>query len=262
MFSAEQPIARLRRLVLALLKDDAVGAFIGAVASTKAEAYAFGGMPRDVLFSGPSYFGDIDIFVSGRLDEGLLSSKGKLLGRTNFGGLRYVVGGYDVDIWELERSRAFAGGQALPVSVQSLLSTVCFSTDAVAISFSSRKILASHAFWRSLEAREIDFVRAPASRDVLQATRAARAIVKHGLSPSVAVANYLDSVIGEFGSDAILRAEERWGSRRCLERIAIDLVCGKVNDVLMPGASQATLGSKPMRSVQNGISPIASSLSD
>jgi hypothetical protein len=232
MTDVTQAIQRLQRFVRAIAKDDSIGSLLRAIGQTRAEAFAFGGMPRDVLFSGPSFFGDVDIFVSGTLDEAVLERATKVVGRTNFGGLRIVAGRYDVDIWELARSRAFLERKSLPISVPSLLSTVCFSTDAVSISFSSRRIVASKAFWKSLENRQIDFVSRPRDLDVLQATRAIRAIAKHSLTPSRAVAEYVDEVLAVYGTVGILTAEERWRDKRYLDKLLLELAQRKVAGVL------------------------------
>lgn len=234
------PTERLKRFVRALSKDDAIGALIAVVESTNAEAFAFGGMPRDVLFGGASYFGDIDIFVSGRIDEEQLAKASRIVGRTNFGGLRLLVGKYDVDMWELTRSKVFVDKKTMPVSVPSLLSTVCFSTDAVSISFRDRRIVASHVFWDSLKERRIDFVAAPRTLDILQAVRAARAIAKHSLTPSLRVAQYWGQVVQAHGLTKILKAEEKWNDdRRWLDPILIGLVDEKIARVVESAVAES-----------------------
>lgn len=211
----EEGYKRSRNLVRALRKDDAVGALLESCNSI-GEAFLFGGAVRDTMFGSRS-FGDLDIFVSGPINEELISRLAKSSRRTNFGGFRLVVGKFDVDIWELPKSYAFRIDRGRAISVDSLLSTVCFSTDAVAISLQTAKIRADKRFRRSLETNTLSFVQKPLASEVLQAVRIARMVVKLGIRPDREVSRYFLDAVRQFGADVLLGAEAKWKGRRVLD---------------------------------------------
>lgn len=237
---------RLRRFVAYLKKNDELSAFLNEQ-NRGGEAFLFGGAPRDVLFSTPSKVNDLDIFVSGFLQIGPELEGAK---RTKFGGLRARIGPFDVDIWSLEDSAAFRRTSASIINVRELLKTVCFSTDAIAVSTANRgSIVALPIFLESLERRRLDFVREPQTLEPVYCTRIARLVLKLGLLPTPWVASYFIRGIEEFGVEEVLNAERRWGDRQILNPISIEevraMIANEISKVVgVAGVLAEHLGSR------------------
>lgn len=209
-------LERLRTVVRLLKKDDAINALLQSCNSV-GEAFLFGGMVRDALLGSSGVFGDVDIFVSGPLNAEFAESVARTHRRTNFGGMRLVVGKYDVDIWELAKSRAFSYERGPEKSIRGLLSTVCFSTDAVAVSLVTGHVLADSRFNKVAKTRIFEFVSRPRDLEVLQVVRIARITVKNGVKPGPDVARYFVDGVDRFGIEGLVSAEGKWKGRRLLD---------------------------------------------
>lgn len=211
-----QSLERLRSVVRLLKKDDAISALL-KVSNEIGEAYLFGGLVRDALLGSSGVFGDVDIFVSGPLDEQTAERVSRVHRRTNFGGMRLVIGRYDVDIWELAKSAAFRFERGLEKNVRGLLSTVCFSTDAVAVSLLTGRVLADSSFNRTVKTRVFEFVSRPLTLEILQVVRVGRICVKNGVRPDREISRYFVDGVDTFGVSELIAAEQKWKGRRLLD---------------------------------------------
>ena len=218
---------RLRAYARGLRKDPRLSGVINEL-NSGGEAFLFGGAPRDVMFLGARVVNDLDIFVSGSIREERLRQLSGGVHRTNFGGYRFEVEGFEIDVWELGRSYAFRMDSDSYVSVKNLLRAVCFSTDALAVSLANGRILSTKAFDFSFVQGMIDFVVPPAEFDPLVATRIARLSLKLGLDLTPVVANYFERTIQQHGVEGVLDAEVRWHDKRFLNEIAIEEVRAKI----------------------------------
>lgn len=214
---------RLRRYVRRLRKDDELASFL-RVLRKNGEPFIFGGAARDVAFGAGRLVHDLDIFVSGRIDAEEISQEASNLRKTNFGGLRMNVGRYEVDAWELQKSYAFRLDAPSYISIQNLLRTVCFSTDGIAVSLDSGRVLASRQFCESLEAGRLDFVVPPFQFEPVVATRIARLVLKLDLEMTPSVAGYFVRCVEDFGVSNLIESEARWGDHRMLNEIAVEQV--------------------------------------
>lgn len=218
-----QGLERLRFVVRLLKKDDAVNALLESC-NRIGEAYLFGGLVRDALFGSDGVFGDVDIFVSGPLDLEFAERISRVHRRTNFGGMRLVVGRYDVDIWELSKSHAFRFERGVDRNVKGLLKTVCFSTDAVAVSLVNGNILADTRFNQTMRTRVFGFISRPLSLEILQVVRIARICIKNRVRPNIEICQYFVDGVDMFGVESLINAEEKWKGRRLLDlRLVRDL---------------------------------------
>lgn len=211
-----QSLERLRFVVRLLKKDDSISALLKA-SNEVGEAYLFGGLVRDALLGSSGVFGDVDIFVSGPLDEETAERVSRVHRRTNFGGMRLVVGRYDVDIWELAKSAAFRFERGPEKSVRGLLSTVCFSTDAVAVSLLTGRVLADSSFNRTVKTKVFEFVSRPPTLEILQVVRVGRICVKNGVRPDREISRYFVDGVDAFGVGGLIAAEQKWKGRRLLD---------------------------------------------
>ncbi|MHB1273788.1 MAG: hypothetical protein ACYCZD_13670 [Rhodanobacter sp.] len=262
---------RLRSVVKLLRKDDAVSALLAACNSI-GEAYLFGGLVRDALLGSSGVFGDVDIFVSGPLSEDVAGMVSRASLRTNFGGMRLVVGKFDVDIWELSKSRVFRLEKGRERNIKGLLSSVCFSTDAVAVSLAKGRVLADPSFNRTIKRGIFEFVRKPLGLEILQAVRIARITLKNDVKPDQEVSNYFVSCAEKFGLGGLLAAESKWKGRRLLDERLLGILfewCSLVRatgaveeapifggDLLFPVLTKPELAKPEWRSRQTESEPL------
>ncbi|WP_242102496.1 hypothetical protein [Lysobacter sp. M2-1] len=229
--AASQVDGRLRRYVLALKKHDGLASFIQSINSF-GEAYIFGGAARDVAFVGQGVVNDLDIIVSGGIDLEELNKFSESWHRTNFGGLRGVVGRFDVDIWDLRKSYAFRYDSSSFISVRNLLNTVCFSTDGIAVSLKSGRSITSPAFDRAFSSKRLDFIVPPTKPEPVVAARIARLMMKLELELTPSVASYFISCYETFGVSELIKAESRWGGKRMLNEVSIELIKADIDNAI------------------------------
>lgn len=216
-----QIVERLRRYVRKLRRSEGVDSLL-RIWNQSGEAYLFGGAPRDLSFGAIKSLNDLDIVVSGPICLDQLEEIATYLKRTRFGGHRLMVGRYEVDAWELDKSYAFQSGPSASINIRSLLNTVCFSTDAIAVSLKSGRVFSSSSFLASYNARRLDFVVRPTMLEPVVGARIARLALKLDLELTPAVAQYFVECVEAFGVPGLIQAEARWGPRRMLNEIAME----------------------------------------
>jgi hypothetical protein len=238
---------RLRRFVRKLKKIDLLSHVFGQW-NGSGEAYLFGGAPRDVAFGAAKSVNDLDIFVSGPISIESLDPRVTLVKRTNFGGYRLLMANYEVDVWELDKSYAFRFDASSYISAMNLLHSVCFSTDGVAISLKTGRVLTTSPFIDSLEDRRLDFVVPPLRLESVVAARIARLALKLDLELTPSVASYFIQAVDDFGVAGLIEAEARWGGRRILNEIAMEQIRLDIQEAISRAYDylngEARLGSK------------------
>jgi len=211
---------RLRAYVRALSSDGELGEFLSAVGQVGA-AYLFGGAARDVFFRDKSFVYDLDMFVSGPISEETVLRFGKNVSRNNFGGYRFNIGEWSIDIWELAKSAAFRLDTFLYPNVDRLLKSVCFSSDAIAVRIDTGEIFAGAEFKRTYDTRVLEFVVPPREIELLVAARIARLVLKLNVEPTASVASYFIRALEMYGEDQLIHAETRWGRRAIVDPLKI-----------------------------------------
>ncbi|MET4729604.1 hypothetical protein ABIE09_003418 [Lysobacter enzymogenes] len=222
---------RLRRFVRKLKKIDDISSLI-EIWNASGEAYLFGGAPRDVAFGLARRIHDLDIFVSGPLQTDLLMHHVDAIRRTKFGGYRFSVGRFDVDVWELDKSYAFRFGNSSHISVNRLLESVCFSSDGIAVSLKSGRSLYTKNFVDTLEYRRLDFIVPPESVEPVVGARIARLALKLDLALTPAVASYFVKCVEDFGVIELINAEARWGEHRMLNELSMEQVKSEIREAI------------------------------
>jgi hypothetical protein len=218
----------LRRYIRALRKRDGLGPFFD-VLNESGEAYLFGGAPRDVAFGARKDVHDLDIFVSGVIDLERVA-RFSAVRKNRFGGLRLYVARMDVDAWELQKSYTFIYGMSPHVSILNLLRSVCFSTDGIAVSLKSGRLINTIEFSNSVSLRNLDFVVRPRKLDSVVAARIARLSLKLDLLPSRSVARYFLDCLAETGVEKLISIESRWGRHRILNDILVEQIRSKFSE--------------------------------
>lgn len=214
---------RLQRFVRGLKKRDELDGFL-KVLNEAGEAFLFGGAPRDVAFGAIDQVNDLDIFVSGPIDLDAINKFSSIVRRTNFGGLRLFVGKFEVDAWELDKSYAFRTNADRFVGARSLLNSVCFSTDGIAVSLKTGRVMPTPAFNESLANHVLDFVVPPLKVEAVIGARIARLALKLDLDLTSSVANYFFECLETYHTHGLIEAEVRWGNRRMLNEIVLEQV--------------------------------------
>lgn len=219
-------VERVRRFGGDVARLQVAGEVVRRLNST-GEAYLFGGGARDACFGQSRHVNDLDIVVSGRLDINEPYFCALDVRRTNFGGYRFSAGFYEMDVWQLDESLAFVKNPELSVGIYSLLKTVCFTTDSIAMSLSSGELYTSPAFRNSLAEKTIGFVSRPDGPDPLVAVRAIRLLLKLNLLPEADLGAYIRECANIFGVDRLIAQESRWKGVQYLSKMSVDAVLSR-----------------------------------
>jgi len=230
----------LKAYVRSLNSAQELGGFFSAVGRAGA-AYLFGGAPRDVFFKDESFVYDLDMFVSGPIHEETISRYSENVSRNNFGGYRLRIGDWSIDIWELTKSAAFRFDSPLYPSVDHLLRSVCFSSDAIAIRVDTGEIFRRVEFTRTYDTGVLDFVVPPRDVEPLIAARIARLMLKLDVELSASVASYFIRALELYGEDELVRAEQRWGQRAIVDPLKIAQINADIGNAI-DRASKALRG--------------------
>lgn len=214
---------KVRRFGREVRRLDVVGGIVQHL-NSKGEAYLFGGGARDACFGRGRMVNDLDVVVSGKVDINQACFSGLDVRRTNFGGYRLNAGQFEMDIWQLDESYAFTRNPNLDVGIGSLLKTVCFTTDSIAVSLDSGMVFVSKSFERALASKSIGFLAHPELLDPLVAARALRLILKLDLAAERPLAIYLLNCIECFGISNVIEQEGRWHGTRYLNKMSLDAV--------------------------------------
>lgn len=124
------------------------------------EVVVFGGLLRNAALFGLSQFrSDIDLVVSSP-DEPALRDALDILrpARTAFGGYRFRVDSFQVDVWPLDGTWAFREGLVKEVSIPNLVKTTFFNWDAIAFSLDSGRLFHRESYIEDIAARMLDVV--------------------------------------------------------------------------------------------------------
>jgi len=124
------------------------------------EVVAFGGLLRNAALFGLSDFrSDIDLVVALSNEEALKDVLHTFRpSRTAFGGYRFRVDSFQVDIWPLESTWAFREGLVKDVSIPNLVRTTFFNWDAIAFSLDSGRLFHREDYLDHVAKRFLDVV--------------------------------------------------------------------------------------------------------
>ena len=123
------------------------------------EAYAFGGLIRDIAFDGTRKFAsDVDIVYRGE-SEAVTRFIQCFPYKTNkFGGARIEVQSWLIDIWPVEQTWAFSTGAQDYSCVQSLLNTTITTWDSALYSLNDKSLILGDKFFSGMESGTLDLV--------------------------------------------------------------------------------------------------------
>lgn len=123
-----------------------------------AEVYVFGGLLRDLALYGSSDFSsDVDIVLVPHDEAAFEAILEKFAFRRNkFGGFRLTANRWLFDIWEFDKTWAFAEKHVQPKSKHSLNETTFFNWDAVFYDFRANQIVCSDGYFEQLANLSLD----------------------------------------------------------------------------------------------------------
>jgi hypothetical protein len=123
------------------------------------DVYLFGGILRDLALLGQRGFvSDIDLVVEG--DWGHCVAYLQSLGarRNKFGGYRFEVAGWPVDIWNASETWAIRQGLVSYSGIASLARTTILNWDAILMNWRTRCFIHRPNYLEELRARALDIV--------------------------------------------------------------------------------------------------------
>lgn len=161
-----------RTLALALLSEDeqparvehpgnSVTAFVNFLSDAlpQGDVYLFGGILRDLALLGRRGFSsDIDLVVEGdwRHCVSYLESVGAR--RNKFGGYRFEVAGWPIDVWNAEETWAIKHGFVSYKGISSLTETTILNWDAILMNWRTRRFVHRRGYLEELRDRVLDIV--------------------------------------------------------------------------------------------------------
>jgi len=173
----------------------------------------FGGLLRDVLITGVrSNPRDIDIVVrSGSTHELELILRQYIQRRNRFGGLHLQLNNWNMDVWPLDQTWAFASGTGMAATPENLPKTTFLNVEAIAISLTSNGDLGrifEHGFFEALQTRVVDINYECNPYPALSAVRALATALKLRYAISPRLSRYIIETHDSCGSEAMAKAQE------------------------------------------------------
>ena len=123
-----------------------------------ADVYVFGGLLRDLALYGSSDFSsDVDIVVVPHEGAAIAEIARKFeFSKNKFGGYRLTSNRWLFDVWEFDKTWAFAEKHVQPRSKHSLNETTFFNWDAVFYDVRANQIVCAHHYFEQLANLSLD----------------------------------------------------------------------------------------------------------
>lgn len=175
------------------------------------DIYLFGGILRDLaLFGKRGFNSDIDVVVEGdwsdlvRYLEGLGAKKNK------FGGYRFVVAGWPVDVWKAEETWAIQQGIIRYAGISSLIETTVLNWDAILMNWKTKHFICRDNYLDEINKRILDIVLVRNPNPLGMAVRVFRHLCsKEARKVSARAAKYLADCTCIYSFEDLVRSEKR-----------------------------------------------------
>jgi hypothetical protein len=171
--------------------------------------YLFGGVLRDLALYGKRGFNsDIDIVVDGDWAGFVEYLEYIGAGRNKFGGYRFSIGEWPIDVWNAEDTWAIREGLVPYNGVASLIKTTVLNWDAILMNWKTKYFICDPTYLQSLRERAIDVVLERNPNPLGAAVRVLRHLSsKDARRIGRRAAAYLERCTLEYSFEEIFRAE-------------------------------------------------------
>lgn len=123
------------------------------------EVYLFGGVIRDMALLGRSGFNsDVDLVVDGDWENFLSYLEALGAKKNKFGGYRFIVAGWPVDIWNARETWAIRQGLVSYKGISSLTQTTVLNWDAILMNWRTRSFVCQENYLKDINQRALDIV--------------------------------------------------------------------------------------------------------
>lgn len=123
------------------------------------EIYIFGGILRDLALLGRRGFSsDIDLVVEGDWSHCVAYLESLGARRNKFGGYRFQVAGWPIDIWNAQETWAIKQGLVSYKGIASLTQTTILNWDAILMNWRTRQFIHRKQYLEELRGRVLDIV--------------------------------------------------------------------------------------------------------
>lgn len=177
-------------------------------------AVLFGGMVRDIARGGSHAFkSDFDIVVDCDDDTVLnrfLTARMTRLLRNRFGGYRFNVGLWDVDVWALPNTWAYRNGHVVPSSLDNLIYTTFFDWDGIAYNTANHELMLLPGYFQRLSSGVLDMSLAANPNPAGIVVRSMRWIVVHNARLSPRLVRHLVAIFETTTPYALWRMTRSW----------------------------------------------------
>jgi hypothetical protein len=175
------------------------------------DIYLFGGVLRDLALLGQRGFNsDIDLVVEGDWDNcaRYLRSLGAAINK--FGGYRFTVAGWPVDIWSAKETWAIRQGIVSYRGIGSLTQTTVLNWDAILMNWRTRTFIHCENYIEAINARLLDIVLEQNPNPLGMAVRVFRHLyLKDAAKVTSGAAEYLAKCASTYSFETIRREEMR-----------------------------------------------------
>jgi hypothetical protein len=219
------------------------------------QPYLFGGVLRDLLVFGlrkkPR---DVDIVVANGSAEELRQALRLHIKRENrFGGFQLQVNRWNLDVWPLGSTWAFAKNTDLEPNPENLPKTTFLNVEAIAVAIDEKGLVGDifeYGFFEGIQSRTLQINLKDNPYPALAAVRALATAKKLGFSLSAELAQYIVDAESLLGTDALVAAQDsHYGYVRFRKKeinflvmhIKKRLRSGSSARLLLPGTSQEQL---------------------
>lgn len=168
----------------------------------------FGGTLRDIALYGTKEFrSDIDLVIDTSAEslEILIENLDIEHERNKYGGYRTVVGDWDVDFWPIKETWAFKNKRIKLTSKESLINTTLTNWDAIAYSFSEKRIICKDNYFSEIGSGLLDIVFTENNNEISAIVRVLRSIFDkkaQKLTPKATI--YISDALKKWKKESLL----------------------------------------------------------
>lgn len=188
------------------------------------DVYLFGGVLRDMaLFGRRGFSSDIDLVVEGDWQNCVSYLEALGATRNKFGGYRYMIGQWPVDVWYAPRTWAIKNGYVKYNGIASLTNTTVLNWDAILMNWRTKQFISRKNYLEELNERILDVVLIENPDPLGMAVRVLRHFcTKDARKVSLRAVKYLSSITNKYSFENVKEREAKSYNEMEIDRRVYD----------------------------------------
>ena len=173
------------------------------------DVYVFGGMLRDLAFSGrDGFWSDIDLVVDGNWTHLVKYLNHLGIQRNKFGGYRLEVAGWPVDLWMAQDTWAVRMGLVEYRGISTLTETTILNWDGILMDWRTKSVISRVDYFEEIQRRFLEVVLTDNPKPLGACVRAFRQLcLKGALELGREAARYFHRCMSRYSIEEIRAAE-------------------------------------------------------